>query len=290
MNPVSVNFLSPAKATFQGRKPQAPIPPALRKAPTVTQHQDVWVVRDDLLPGGTKSRFLYQLFNTHNEVVYPSCTWGSAQVALAYCAKLMGKKVTLFVPKRQDLHPRTLNAIALGGGNPKGFKPGKRGQLVMDSPHIKVVQVPMGFLNVLEANARRYCQANPQAHYVAVGAKSELAQAEIAKVAAKVEKHHGPFDEVWCVAGSGVLANGLQQGFIHPKTRFYAVQVGMPIKNPGKAKIYQHPKKMDKPLKLETPFPTCPHYDMKAWQVCQEQKGPGKILFWNVMGPPETSA
>ena len=40
--------------------------------PRVIEHDDVFVVRDDLFPGGTKARFIPSLFNGVTEVVYAS--------------------------------------------------------------------------------------------------------------------------------------------------------------------------------------------------------------------------
>ena len=39
-------------------------------APMIEEHQGTIVVRDDLIPGGTKSRFLVPLFEGHQEIVY----------------------------------------------------------------------------------------------------------------------------------------------------------------------------------------------------------------------------
>ncbi len=254
--------------------------------PQVTQHEGIWVVRDDLLPGGTKSRFISKLFQAHDEIVYPSSTWGGAQVALAYCAKLMGKKATIFVPKREQLHPRTLDAIQIAGGDPNGFKPVEKGQRSLDTPHLKVIQVPMGFLNVLKARAQQYVNRFKNAYYLDVGANVKLVEDEIAKIAHRIETKFGPFHEVWCAVGSGVLLRGLQKGFQHNNTQFFGVQVGMDVENLKDVNLIRYPKKLDKAIQGSAPFPSCPHYDLKAWKTCVEQHGPGKILFWNVMGPP----
>ena len=83
-------------------------------APIVVEHEGVLVVRDDLFPGGTKARFLGMLFNGADEVVYASPAEGGAQVALATVARNLGKGATIFVARRANPHPRTIQAAKLG--------------------------------------------------------------------------------------------------------------------------------------------------------------------------------
>ena len=105
--------------------------------PRVTEHGGVFVVRDDLFPGGTKARFLPILFNGVSEIVYASPAEGGAQTALAAVAAKFGKRATIFVAQRVQLHPRTLMAKRLGA---------------------QIVQVSPGYLNVVQARARQYSQ------------------------------------------------------------------------------------------------------------------------------------
>ncbi len=242
----------------------------LFQPPIVQEHEGILVVRDDLIPGGTKSRFFVHLFADHDEIVYASTTWGGAQIALAHSARLMDKRATIFVAKRNELHPRTLEAKNIG------------------KDHVKIIQVPMGFLNVLQSHAKRYCESHKDVYYLEVGGKEPLVMELLAKVAKKVEDEHGPFDEVWSSAGSGTLALGLQNGITNKRTKFYIVQVGMDIKDVGRAEVIPYPKKLQQELRIDTPFPSCPNFDRKAWELCKENHGTGKILFWNVLGPSPT--
>jgi hypothetical protein len=66
------------------------------------------VVRDDLLEGGSKTRFLDQ------EVVFGGPFCGGAPFALSVLGRKMGFKVTLFYAKRKQLHQRQLAALANG--------------------------------------------------------------------------------------------------------------------------------------------------------------------------------
>ena len=248
-------------------------------APRIERHAGVDVVRDDLLPGGTKARYLAQLFDVHDEVVYATPVYGGAQLALAYAARERGKRVTLFCAKRAQLHPRTLEAIAAGA-------------------HVSFVNP--GYLARCQGAAREYA-ARTGAHYLAFGGDSEQAIAAIADAAAGVISARGDrhYDEIWCAAGSGTLVRGIQRGMmaVDPywrATRLVAVQVGRGLApaEVGDAAIVEAPLPYERALRLRTPFPSCPHYDAKAWMMClgaaARRPSSARVLFWNVLGPSPT--
>lgn len=230
--------------------------------PVVTEHRGVHVVRDDLFPGGTKAPFLPVLFRDADEVVYATPAQGGAQTALAHVARQLGKRATLFVAKRATPHPRALECKRLGA---------------------KVLQVAPGHLNVVQARARAYCRATG-ATLLPFGA--DLPEA-VAAIAAAARSSGVLPDEVWCAAGSGVLARSLAAAF--PAARRHAVQVGRRLRTAdvAGATIHVHPLSFDAECKSRPPFPSDRHYDAKAWEVCLARKGPGRVLFWNVAGPAQ---
>lgn len=230
--------------------------------PIVEEHGGILVVRDDLLPGGTKARYLTDLFTRYDEVVYATPAYGGAQLALAYCAKVTGKKATLFVAKRSIPHARTLEARRVGA---------------------RVFQVPNGYLSNVQSKAKRYCQ-DKGAFYLEFGGESQEALNLIGEAAANVWDTYGPFDQVWTAAGSGVLTRGLQLGM---GGDFYAVQIGREVDRPGRAQVIKHPLPFEKELQIKTPFPSCPNYDRKAWDICK-RSSKGRVLFWNVLGQSPT--
>ena len=65
--------------------------------PEIIDHDGFHVVRDDLLPGGTKRRGLTELLNAlgADEYIYPSTAQGYGPVALAHACRDLGKKATL---------------------------------------------------------------------------------------------------------------------------------------------------------------------------------------------------
>jgi hypothetical protein len=230
-------------------------------APIVEQHRGIAVVRDDLRPGGTKARFVGPMLDGATEAVYASPPEGGAQAALATVARALGKRATIFVAQRAKPHPRTLEASRLCA---------------------KVVPVAPGYLTVVQARAKAYCRETG-AFLVPFGADFPGAAEAIA--AAALSTGETP-DEVWCAAGSGVLARGLALAW--PHARRHVVQIGRELspREVAGARIHVHPKKFGERATIGAPFPSDPHYDAKAWEYCLAKHGPGNVLFWNVAPLP----
>ncbi len=228
--------------------------------PKTSEHDGITVVRDDLFPGGTKARFLGTLFDGADEVVYASPAEGGAQTALAAVAKGLGKRATIFVAQRAEPHPRALLAKELGA---------------------RVCMVSPGYLTVVQARAKAYCEASG-ARLMPFGADMPEAIAAIAKAASSLKIEP---DEVWCASGSGVLARALATAW--PKARRHVVQVGRELApaDVAGAQIHIAALPFAKPFKGEVPFPSDRHYDAKAWEIAKACHGAGRVLFWNVTGP-----
>ena len=149
-------------------------------APVLQKVGRLTVVRDDLLPGGTKMRYMLPLLAavSEREIVYASPAVGYAQIALAHCCRMLGKQAVIFVAKRKDPHPRTLAAKAAGA---------------------VVYQVPNGYLTVVTARARLYAQDRGALH-VPWGVDVPEALEHFAAAARTI-----PVDpaEVWACSGSG---------------------------------------------------------------------------------------
>ncbi len=219
----------------------------------------VFVVRDDLLVGGTKRCYADQLIRGKAEVVYASPAYGGAQIAIAHSARECGASATIFVAKRSTPHPRTLEAFKAGA---------------------KIVQVPCGYLTNVQAKAKAYAAATG-ATLLPFGLETPLAFEAIETRARMASEQVGKLDQVWSVGGSGVLTRGLQRGF--DSKAFYVVQVGRELRSPdaGKAKVIVSPLPFEKDAKRLPPFPSCSNYDAKGWEPFSTQ-GRGRRLFWNV--------
>lgn len=215
------------------------------------------VVRDDLLPGGTKRRILERVLADHpaREFVYGSPCYGFAQIALAHAAKAVGKKATVYVAGRKQMHPRTKAAQDAGA---------------------EILEVAKaGYLAVVQKRARDLA-ADRGACFLPLGLDSPVYLDAMAAIARDLP---GPTPtEVWSVAGTGVLTRGMQQAW--PLASFHAVRIGK-APNVGRARLYDAPEKFEDPAEFPPPFPSCEHYDAKAWRFMLTHANPGS-LFWNV--------
>lgn len=238
----------------------------------VERHGAVEVVREDLLPGGSKSRFVPALIDGLTEAVYAGPFCGGGAWALAECGRAAGVKVTLFYAKRKVLHRRQLLALKAGA---------------------ELRQVPFGYLSNVTAKARAYCAATG-AHLCPIGFDCEEAVAAYTAEIDRFRRPHGAPDEVWCATGSGLLARCL--GLALPDAQVNGVVVGLSSKNGGQPytrNVQLHDVtphyKFERECRYAAPFPCDPNYDRKAWELCQARVSTGaaagrRVLFWNVAG------
>jgi hypothetical protein len=221
--------------------------------PVIREHQGVLVVRDDLIPGGTKRRVLPAMLAGGVEYAYASPAYGYAQVALAYSCREVGSRATIFTARRSVPHTRTVEARDAGA---------------------KIVMVPNGYLSVVRARLAVYA-GETGAIPLPFGFDSPEFIAGLADVARGL-----PVDppEVWTVAGSGTLSRALQAAW--PGAAFHAVRVGK-APDAGRATIHEAPEPFERDAKQPPPFPSCSNYDAKAWRFIARHARPG-ALFWNV--------
>ncbi len=227
-------------------------------SPVLQRHGDFWVVRDDLLAGGTKARALaaFMAASQAQEFVYAGPAQGYAQLALAHTARAFGRRATVFTAARRSLHPVTLAAQSLGA---------------------RVEQVAFGRLSVVRARAREHA-AQTGAELLPFGLDVEICIQAIASAARSLELTPA---EVWTVAGSGVLTRALQRAW--PGARFVAVIVGGRSCDIGRADRLEYPAPFEAKAGVQPPFPSVPTYDAKGWHLMQ-QRAQKDALFWNVAG------
>ena len=279
----------------------------------------IYVLRDDLLPGGTKSILIDSLLINHhdvNEFVYASPCYGGFQIALSIFCKNNNKKATIFCAERKIRHPNTEICIQNGAN---------------------VVEVPYGYLSVVEKHSREYLREPRFPHTpslqtkgiilgaggvlgeplvplkIAFGANSPENINIIASRAKRVielfsEMYGTPPDEIWCAVGSGTLISGIIQAVAEIQVvwttcrkgsccplKIYGVQVGKEFKgsNYPNVTILVYPKPFEYASKLKVNFPSMPNYDLKAFELCLEHNKNKsndknidenkKVLFWNVL-------
>jgi len=230
--------------------------------PVITVEDGIFVVRDDLLGGGSKMRFIDNMIKTwpYKEFVYGSSpATGYAQISFAKVAAKYGKKAVIFMAQRDmnNLHPYQQEAINSGAD---------------------MRWVPNGMLSVTEKRAKDYVKEDTTNRVlIPIGGDHVDVLACIIKVA-RYNIGMVP-DEVWTVGSSGTLTRGLQLAW--PNTKFNVVTVGHKG-NYGRAKVYNCDIPFNKPAKILPPFPSAPTYDAKAWEFIMKHRGTGTVLFWNV--------
>jgi hypothetical protein len=225
----------------------------------------ITVVRDDLLEGGSKSRFLPYLIEGAKEVVFGGPFCGGAPLTLSVIGRITGQKVTLFYAKRGELHRRQWAAIANGA------------ELRFVAP---------GYMTNVQAKARAYAEG-AGALFLPLGFDVPAAEEPFIEAIRAVRKRlGGDPDEVWCAMGSGMLSRCLAKAF--PSSAVHGVVVGLASRNEAQdfgPNVVMHKSKyrFEQETKGSAPFPSCGNYDRKAWEICvRESKGP-RVCFWNVM-------
>jgi hypothetical protein len=229
----------------------------------IETHNGINVLRDDLLPGGTKSVILpFILDPSKSCYVYASPVYGGMQIALAAYCRSIGKQAVIFCAKRKLPHPNSLRVKAEGG---------------------IVYQVPYGYLSHTQKKAREYARAN-NAQLIEFGGNYPISIMVIKERMRKVSQQLGREpDVVYCAAGSGTLLRGIAEGTTRAK--IVAVQVGAEVGNPlpERVTLKKHHRPFEKDSACRAPFPSCANYDLKAWEYCIRDRPSGQVLFWNVL-------
>lgn len=226
-------------------------------SPKLEQHCGIHVVRDDLLPGGTKTRIFRDLMSRSQatEFVYAGPGFGAAQIALAVVAYQYCRQATLFVPWRRERTAYTKAAADFGA---------------------KIVEVRPGYLSVLQKRARHYAEERG-AELVPFGGGQTSEAITEAALGLRVSPR-----EVWCAAGSGTLARSLRKAW--PKAELHVVQVGRSLQAIAGAHTHKAGCTFESPIRSSAPFPTHRHYEAKAWHLLTAERRRDNVLFWNVHG------
>jgi len=221
----------------------------------------LWVVREDLLPGGTKRR-VAPIVLDGRPAVYPTPAEGHAQLALALACADLGIPCTIVVASRASESSITRRARAAGA---------------------EIRAVRPGYLSLVRARARELAEERG-AQLVPFSLRDPRVLDALAELAGGVfARLPSPPAEIWCAVGSGLLCRALQQAA--PLARAYGVQIGgdgvLLADGVGRAEILKAPERFSQRALLPPPFPSCAEYDAKAWRFIEGQAADG-ALFWNV--------
>jgi len=229
-------------------------------------YRNVWVVRDDLLEGGTKVRVLPHIVKGAEEVVFGGPFCGGAPLALSVLAKYTKVKVTLFFAKRTRWHPRQQLAKANGA---------------------RLIAVPMGFMTHVQHRAAKYAKRKG-ALFLPLGYDVPESEPIIIEAAQAALKSLGEFAQLYTACASGMLTRCLALAF--PSSEIVGVCVGLKSRwakqaFPPNVRLVEWPTVLGTPAKGEPPpFDCCPYYERKAWEVLKREALPGRTVFWNVLG------
>ena len=229
----------------------------------IESHDGINVLRDDLLTGGSKTRYIHKILDKNKKgYVYASPVYGAFQIALAHYCKENNKKCVIFCAGRNERHKNTIEVLDTGA-NLQEITNG-------------------GFLRNVQIKAKNFVEANPEYQYIEFGTNSETSINEISKITKKIIKKLGKEpDEIYCAVGSGTLLTGILKGTTTSKIT--GVIVGKPFELSDKrVRLITYPKKFEVESKFNCPFKSSPNYDLKAYEICMKMKGKGSVLFWNV--------
>ena len=234
------------------------------------------VVRDDLLPGGTKVRALDYLighdpaYTQMTEWVYGSSpAHGYAQWALGLVCLRYQKQAQMFMAARAMDKLHRLQTLGLG------------------CPATTYHWVPNGMLSVTQKRARDYVAESPQTRaLLPLGGNAPTAVSALTQVCASLTLPFVP-DTIWSVLSSGTLSRALQAAF--PDAAVYGVTVGhTPTpEERGRAVLVASSYRFDAPVRAADapPYPSAPSYDAKVWPCYRDwrKSNPNRnVLIWNV--------
>lgn len=243
----------------------------------------IYVVRDDVLPGGTKQRAMLPLLaelyeQGYREFVYASPFAGFAQIALSASCQKLGYQCTLFCEEDRDggstrhaLHELSEVAKNMGA-----------------SIHVEPT------LAEAEIAAKEYCDQRKACFLLPFGFHCQVFTRQL-KIALQVqwvyiEKALGKSPKaLWLPVGSGTLATVFR--YIVPNTTYLkCISVNMlEEKNESiqwllaapKVSMQYSCKPFIKPACEVPPIPSSRYYDAKLWSFIREQAEPGDV-WWNV--------
>lgn len=228
----------------------------------IENHHGIMILRDDLLPGGTKSILLEEMMNDpeKDEFIYASPVFGAFQIALSIASKIHGKKATIFTAKRKEKHPHTK---------------------LVEEAGAKLIEIDPGYLTVVEKRAKDYA-IESGGFKIPFGGKIPGAKEKIRdRMKAIIREIGSEPEEIWCAVGSGTLLEGILEG--SSKAEIHGVVVGAEYRNQDpRVRLHRYGKAFHQESKFPAEFPSMANYDRKALEICDRSRRSDRTLFWNV--------
>jgi hypothetical protein len=215
----------------------------------IAAQDDVYVLRDDLLSGGTKYRGLINFIQTipDQNISYAGTVMGHGALAFAHACNTLGKCAHIVIAGESD-HPM-ITRLQLTGAELYLSPPSTIAQLYEQAKTISECCLPPGF------------------------ATAEF-ERELANSVRSLDL--SAYSEIWTVAVTGTVSNALKIAF--PDKTFKTVSV---VKSTNGD--YHAPEKYHQAARTPPPYPACQYTDAKLWQFAKEHALPNALL-WNTAG------
>lgn len=207
------------------------------------------ILRDDLLPGGTKRRALSTLVRTlPHHIFYAGTVMGHGALALAYACAEAGRTAQIMIAA-DDAHP-FVQKLRGAGARVYTHRP-----------------MPIAALHALAGDAA--CEYSGGGFVFPPGFSTPEFDDALAKALADFDA--APYPEIWVASVTGTLARALKKA--HPGKKIITVSV---VKN-GEGD-FTAPEKYHQTSKSPPPYPACPYTDAKLWQFATRHAAPGALL------------
>tara|TARA_R110001592_G_scaffold96157_5_gene276351 strand:- start:20 stop:715 length:696 start_codon:yes stop_codon:yes gene_type:complete len=226
----------------------------------LTNYKNLTILRDDLIEGGSKMRFIHKLLEPNKKgYIYCSMGYGAFQVALSVWCKQNNKKCVIFTPDKKLLDKNTL-------------------KLYENGADVKLIKY--GYTSVLNKRAKDF-NINNDYQILHFGANCEIAIHSISDIMKQIiEKLGYEPKNIYCAVGSGTLLSGILKGT--KKSIIHGVIIGKKFNiEHERIKLYKYPKPFSYESKLNIPFNSNKNYDRKVLEIALKHNIP-KSFFWNV--------
>lgn len=222
----------------------------------ITRHNNLNILRGDLIRGGAKTPALLRYLPTlgHTHFAYAGTVFGSGAWAVATACAELRVKCSLFIAQ-SDYTPAWLGDIPRLGA----------------ALH-RVAPVPVAQIH------DAITQDHPDLYNLPLGFDTPAFISVMTDVMRDVLAGHTP-REIWLPALSGVLARSACAAF--PDAAVHAVSTARYAGDAGRAIIHMAPEKFHRPALLPPPYPACPFSDAKVWQFAEKTAVSGAFI-WNV--------
>ncbi len=209
----------------------------------------IFILRDDIIEGGTKRRALDILLKSFaaDSISYAGTVMGRGALALAHACADNGKTAHIHICT-DDAHPM-IEKLRITGAQVHLHPPMPVAALHEHAKAQGGITFPPGF---------------------------DMPEFEDALTAAVLPLDLSATSEIWTASVTGTLTRALKRAF--PHKAFKTVSV---VKSG--AGDFIAPEKYHQPAKHPPPYPACPYTDSKVWQFARESAAP-RSLIWNTAG------